>query len=118
MIDLREHKDLICRLVTEENKNDENWKWTVKSIAKSKALIQWGYLDYMGEQYPKNCFSITVNEYADDEYCQNDVVFRHPTGDMISFSSFGDKSWNTARTLDEAIEQAIRGIIHYAHSRY
>lgn len=116
MIDLREYKDLIRKLVAEESAKDENWKWSVKSITKSKVLIRWSYLD--GEPHPRDCFSITTNEYPDDEFTGNNVTYRHPTGEMISFTSFGDKSWDTASTPEEAIEQAIRGISYYAHSRY
>ena len=39
MFDLREHKDLIRRLVSEANQNDPNWKWSVNSIGKEKARI-------------------------------------------------------------------------------
>lgn len=118
MIDLREYKDLIRKLVAEENEKDQNWKWSVKSIGKSKVLIQWGYLDYLEEPAPKNCFSITANEYPDDKFSENDISYRHPTGEMLSFVSFGNESWNTARTPQEAIEQAIKSIAYYAHSRY
>ena len=43
MFDLREHKDLIRRLVSEANQNDPNWKWSVNSIGKEKARIFWEY---------------------------------------------------------------------------
>jgi hypothetical protein len=32
MYDLREHKELISQLVSEANQNDENWRWSVKSV--------------------------------------------------------------------------------------
>lgn len=37
MYDLREHKELISQLVSEANQNDENWRWSVKSVGKTKA---------------------------------------------------------------------------------
>ena len=116
MIDLRNYSDLIRKCVAEENEKDQNWKWSVKSIGKSKVRIRWGYLDYLEEK--NNCFSITANEYPDDEFLFNNIVYRHPSGDMISFTSFGKEPGNTAETIEEAIEQAIRGIARYAHNRY
>lgn len=41
MYDLREHKELISQLVSEANQNDENWRWSVKSVGKEKARIFW-----------------------------------------------------------------------------
>ena len=41
MYDLREHKELISQLVSEANQNDENWRWSVKSVGKTKARIFW-----------------------------------------------------------------------------
>lgn len=46
MFDLREHKGLIRRLVSEANQNDPNWKWSVKAINKTEAHIFWSYLEY------------------------------------------------------------------------
>lgn len=39
MFDLREHKGLIRRLVSEANQNDPNWKWSIKAINKTEARI-------------------------------------------------------------------------------
>lgn len=38
MFDLREHKGLIRRLVSEANQNDPNWKWSIKAINKTEAV--------------------------------------------------------------------------------
>ncbi len=116
MIDFRNYSDLIRKCVAEENEKDKNWKWSVRSIGKNKVRIRWGYLDYLEEK--NNCFSITANGYSDDDFVSNDIVYRHPSGGMISFTSFGKMPGNTAETIEEAIEQAIRGIARYAHSRY
>ena len=52
MYDLREHKELISQLVSEANQNDENWRWSVKSVGKEKARIFWEYLEYCGQKEP------------------------------------------------------------------
>ena len=39
MYDLREHKELISQLVSEANQNDENWRWSVKSVGKGPHLL-------------------------------------------------------------------------------
>ena len=49
MYDLREHKELISQLVSEANKNDPNWEWTVRRINKNEARIFWSYLEYCDE---------------------------------------------------------------------
>lgn len=49
MFDLREHKDLIRRLVSEANQNDPNWEWSVRRLSKNVACIFWGYLEYCNE---------------------------------------------------------------------
>ena len=46
MYDLREHKELISRLVSEANQNDPNWEWSVRRLSKNVACIFWGYLEY------------------------------------------------------------------------
>ena len=42
MYDLREHKELISRLVSEANQNDPNWEWSVRRLSKNVACIFWG----------------------------------------------------------------------------
>ena len=115
MIDLREYKSLIKQLLASENEKDPNWKWSIKSIGKKKVLIQWGYLDYLEEQYPKNCFSITTEK---DKLLGDTVTWRHPTGDMMSFATIGFRPGDNARTIEEAIKLAVSGISSYAHTRY
>ena len=60
MIDLRNYKDYIRELVAEENRKDENWSWSVKSIGKSLVRIRWGYLDYLEEE--SNCFLLSIDK--------------------------------------------------------
>lgn len=116
MIDLRKYENLIRKLVADVNEKNQNWKWSVKYIGKSKVHIRWGYLDYLEEK--NNCFFITANDYPDDEFLFNNIVYWHPEGEMISFTSFGERTYDTAKTIEEAIEQAIMGIAGYALSRY
>ena len=56
MIDLRNYKDYIRELVSEQDKKDTNWRWSVKSIGKSLVRIRWGYLDYLEEKENKHKF--------------------------------------------------------------
>ena len=63
MYDLREHKELISQLVSEANQNDENWRWSVKSVGKEKARIFWEYLEYCGQKEPY--FSIVLENTGD-----------------------------------------------------
>ena len=63
MFDLREHKGLIRRLVSEANKNDANWHWSLKALSKTKASIFWEYLEYC--EQPKPYFEIKV--YTDED---------------------------------------------------
>lgn len=39
MYDLREHKELISRLVSEVNQNDPNWEWSVRRLSKNVTCI-------------------------------------------------------------------------------
>lgn len=43
MFDLREHKGLVRRLISEANKNDANWHWSLKALSKTKASIFWSF---------------------------------------------------------------------------
>ena len=63
MYDLREHKELISQLVSEANQNDENWRWSVKSVGKTKARIFWSYLEYCGQ--PEPYFVIELEDTGD-----------------------------------------------------
>ena len=63
MYDLREHKELISRLVSEANQNDPNWEWSVRRLSKNMACIFWGYLEYCDEA--ELSFSITAKPMAD-----------------------------------------------------
>lgn len=64
MYDLREHKELISRLVSEANQNDPNWEWSVRRLSKNVACIFWGYLEYCDEA--ELSFSIKLGEAMAD----------------------------------------------------
>ena len=116
-IDFRNYADLIRKAVKEANERDPNWKWSVHSLTKRKVLIRWGYLDYLEEQHLRNCFSITI-DYPKDEELWNTIAYRLPEGNFLGFCDFGDKSWNTHSTIEQAILAAISRLVNYAHIRY
>ena len=98
MFDLREHKGLIRRLVSEANKNDANWHWSLKALSKTKASIFWSYLEYEGH---KPCFVIELVE--DDDGC-------------LIVECVGLPRLNTP--IDEAIKMMAYSIINTAHECY
>lgn len=117
MIDFRQHKDLIKEEVKKVNDDDQNWKWRVEKVTKHKVLIRWEYLDYMEEQHPKNCFSLTV-DYPEDEDLKNAVTYNRPDGTFIDFVTYGPEHWDDTRTVEKAIKIAIQEVAEYAHNHY
>jgi len=112
-IDLRKYKNLIKGLVSIENDKDPNWKWFVKDISKTRALIHWGYLYSLDEK--ETCFIVT----AESDDCLGDtIVWRHPSGEMLSFAVIGETYYGVTTTIESALENAIKSIAYYAHSRY
>lgn len=63
MMNLKDYKELIRDLVAEEDKNGLAWKWSVKSVEKTKARIFWAYLEWLGEEEPY--FTIKVEDTGD-----------------------------------------------------
>ena len=74
MFDLREHKGLIHSLVAEANENDTNWKWSVKSVGKTKARIFWSYLEYCGQ--PEPYFVIELEDTGDGYWTRGTATLR------------------------------------------
>lgn len=112
MYDLREHKELISQLVSEANQNDENWRWSVKSVGKEKARIFWEYLEYEGH---KPCFTIELVE--DDDGCL--IYAKDEHGDTLNFEMVecvGLPRLNTP--IDEAITMMVHAIRNTAHACY
>lgn len=113
MYDLREHKELISQLVSEANQNDENWRWSVKSVGKEKARIFWSYLEYCGQ--PEPYFVIELEDTGDgywihalderDSYIESEIVVDND----LPFLNC---------PLDKAIEKMVRCIINTAHACY
>lgn len=119
MIDFRQHKDLIRQAVSEEDKLDPNWKWTVHSITKSRILIRWSYLNYVGEMFPNNCFGIFADQNSNGDGTYEDCLsWRRPDGKLIYFGDIGDDRYHDYRTVESAIKAAIKGVAEYAHDRY
>ena len=112
MYDLREHKELISRLVSEANQNDPNWEWSVRRLSKTKASIFWSYLEYEGH---KPCFTIELVE--DDDGCL--IYAKDEHGDTLNFEMVecvGLPRLNTP--IDEAITMMVHAIRNTAHACY
>lgn len=112
MFDLREHKGLIRRLVSEANQNDPNWKWSIKAINKTEAHIFWSYLEYEDQ---KPCFTIELVE--DDDGCL--IYANDEHGDTLNFEiveCVGLPRLNTP--IEEAIKMMAYSIINTAHNCY
>lgn len=117
MIDLRNYKDYIRGLVAEENKKDKNWRWSVKSIGKSRIRIRWGYLDYLEEE--NNCFIIDLDSSI------TDMEWLHacwPDGDIIECYMVVEGKPNpkvgAEQTIQSGLQDAVWEISYIAHSRY
>lgn len=113
MFDLREHKDLIRRLVSEANQNDPNWKWSVNSIGKEKARIFWEYLEYCGEPEPFFIIELEVTGegcwiHGKNEHCESICMDIVEDEDMPFLNC----------PLNEAIENTVHGIVSTAHECY
>ena len=112
MFDLREHKGLIRRLVSEANQNDPNWKWSIKAINKTEARIFWSYLE-CGDQKP--CFTIELVE--DEDGCL--IYAKNEHGETMNSEIVEDKELPYLNTpLAEAIEKMVRCIVNTAHACY
>ena len=108
MFDLREHKDLIYSLVAEANENDINWKWSVKSICKTKACIFWSYLEYKDQ---KPCFVIELVE--DEDGCL--IYAKDEHGDTLNVEMVECKELPYLNTpIEEAIKMMAYTIINTA----
>ena len=112
MYDLREHKGLVRRLVSEANKNDANWRWSLKALSKTKASIFWSYLEYE-DQRP--CFTIELVE--NDDGCL--IYAKDEHGETMSSEIVEDKELPYLNTpLAEAITLMVRAIRNTAHACY
>lgn len=113
-MDFREYEALIKEKVAQKNEKDTNWKWSVKSIGKTKVSIRWGYLDYLEEK--KNCFILEV-----DNDCGEWIYAMTPHREMIEcymVSENPNPNIGAEMYTKKAIEYAIDEIAYYAHSRY
>ena len=113
MFDLREHKDLIRRLVSEANQNDPNWKWSVNSIGKEKARIFWEYLEYCGQKEPY--FSLVLENTGDGCW----ITAKNEHGDTLSYEMVYCKDLPYLCTpIDDAITLMVHAIRNTAHACY
>lgn len=104
MYDLREHKELISRLVSEANQNDPNWEWSVRRLSKNMACIFWGYLEYCDEA--ELSFSIKLGEA--DGRCW--VEARNEHGWILESEIVADKNLPFLNCpIDKAIGFAVVG---------
>lgn len=113
MINLKDYTDTIRTAVAAENEKDENWKWSVKSVGKTKARIGWGYLDYIDNG---SSFSITA-EGEKGSIIDNTITMRDTDGGMMDYIVVGGPLKDTDDPAD-AIRRAIRWIGTKAHSVY
>lgn len=115
MIDLRNYKDYIRELVAKENEKDANWRWSVKSISKSRVRIRWGYLDYLEEK--NNCFLLTTDEGAGDW-----LWAKGPDGELLECYLVVEGKPNprigAEQNIKSGLKDAIWEIAYTAHSRY
>ena len=113
MYDLREHKELISQLVSEANQNDENWRWSVKSVGKEKARIFWEYLEYCGQKEPY--FSIVLENTGDGCW----ITAKNEHGETMNSEIVEDKELPYLNTpLAEAITLMVHAIRNTAHACY
>ena len=103
MYDLREHKELISRLVSEANQNDENWRWSVKSVGKEKARIFWEYLEYCGQKEPY--FSIVLENTGDGCW----ITAKNEHGETMNSEIVEDKE---LPYLNTPLAEAITLMVH------
>lgn len=112
MYDLREYKGLIRRLVSEANKDDTNWHWSLKALSKTKASIFWSYLEYEGQ---RPCFTIELVE--DDDGCW--ITAKNEHGETMNSEIVEDKELPYLNTpLAEAITLMVHAIRNTAHACY
>ncbi len=117
MIDLRNYKDYIRELVAEENRKDKNWRWSVKSIGKSRIRIRWGYLDYLEEE--NNCFIIDLDSSMPD---MEWLHARRPDGELIECYLVVEGKPNpqvgAEQNIKSGLKDAIWEIAYTAHNCY
>lgn len=121
MIDLRNYADLIRQLIAKEDDRDPNWKWSVKSIGKTKVRIRWGYLDYLEEK--DNCFILEMHNDTNGFGFGDWLWAKTPSGDLIEchlvVEGRPNPNLGAEENIKPALEEAIRyDIAWYAHNRY
>lgn len=113
MFDLREYKGLVRRLISEANRNDADWHWSLKALSKTKASIFWSYLEYCGQ--PEPYFVIELEDTGNGCW----IHAKDENGDTMESEIVTDNEMPFLNCPpDEAIEKMIHCIVHTAHNCY
>lgn len=124
MNDLREYKGVVADALKDLRAKDsarmpdgKGWGWRVKSVAKNKIILRWGYI-------PDTDISIRISVDKDD----GDVMLiarmddRYPTsiyddGDDL-FVWVGDRHWHDASSIGSGLRKLIGNIGYITRTRY
>ena len=113
MHDLRDCKYLIKCAVADEDKKDQRWRWSVKSVEKDKVLIFWEYLEYC--EQPNPYFSIELNDTGDA--CL--IYAKEENGHILNTEIVEDVELPYLNTpLPDAVEQMLKTIVNIARNCY
>ena len=115
MFSFRDYVPLIRDVVSEADRDDPNWKWSVRYIGSGIVRIYWGYLGYC-QSNDKQCFKLEAMTFDD---CPENP-------DILAIDEWGEtKGIYTTRTglfgcytPEEAIKEAIGGLVSMAHRCY
>ncbi|MBR3972979.1 MAG: hypothetical protein IKJ99_03365 [Oscillospiraceae bacterium] len=120
MIDLRKYEKLIREQVAKVNKDDPNWKWSIKYIGKTKVHIRWSYLDYLESN--NNCFFLVMENEPKGTGIGDWLWARSPNGGIIECYLVVEGKPNpnigAEQTIQSGIKCAISEIAYTAHNRY
>lgn len=125
MIDLKNYSDIIRKAVKAENENDENWRWSVKSISKDLVKICWWYLAYVNgenDSFIIRLYPERVNNF--EEPVSQVLSGRHPNEEeiILDFVTEDEPNPDDYLNIDTNIKEALPRMIHriaeYAHYYY
>lgn len=110
MFDLRNYISLIKEEVEKVNKEDENWKWKVRTARKGHVFIWW---EYIGSE-KNDCFILECEDFW--------MFTRTPEGKMIDCYIVIDGTFlledDEVQSIESGIRDAIQAIARFAHDRY
>ena len=114
MIDFREFEGAIREEVKRLDREDPNYHWSVTSIGKAKVRINWSYLDWGKERYPWEMTGGFDPETVEEGKV---VVWVGPSGGR-GYLFVGPNHWDDAKTAEDAVRFAVRGMGGYARRHY